>query len=80
MNEAERQPLRPLTITSMPTNVESSAAAVAKVRDSMNQSSSLSPSKVTARIEAEELPLSLENNLSQLHIQKLKQLRYEHGK
>ena len=80
LDEEERQPLQPLTITSLPVNAPTPAAAVAKVQESMNQSSSLSPSKVTARIEAEELPLSLENNLSQLHIKKLKQLRYEHGK
>ena len=58
----------------------SSAAAVAKVQESMNQSSSLSPGEITARIEAETLPTSLENTLSQLHIKKLKQLQYEHGK
>ena len=57
-----------------------SAAAVAKVQESLNQSSSLTPGEVTARIEAETLPSSLEDHLSQPHVKKLKQLQYEHGK
>ena len=46
----------------------------------MDESQSLSPTEVVARIEAEQLPESLENTLSQLTINKLKQLQYEHGK
>ena len=40
----------------------------------------LSPDKVVARIEAEKLPGSLEEQLSQAQAKKLKQLRYEEGK
>ena len=35
---------------------------------------------MVARIEAEELPVTLENILSKEQVNKLKQLRYEHGK
>ena len=43
-------------------------------------SNAVSPTKITARIEAEKLPKSLEENLSSAHIAKLKQLQYEHAK
>lgn len=81
VEESKRSPLQPLTITSLEENhLKPSVATVAKVQESLNQSSSLSPGEVVARIEAEKLPSSLEETLSQLHIKKLKQLQYEHGK
>ena len=40
----------------------------------------MSPTKISARIEAEKLPQTLEENLSSSHVAKLKQLQYEHAK
>ena len=43
-------------------------------------SNAVSPSKITARVQAEILPKSLEATLCKAHIEKLKQLQYEQAK
>ena len=72
-------PATPFTITSIQqcVDAQTSAQAADQIRASLNRSHSLTPSKVTARIEATELPASLDN-LPKQHIQKLKQIQFEH--
>ena len=43
-------------------------------------SNAVSTSTITARIEAEQLPKSLEESLSKVHVTKLKQLQYNQAK
>ena len=76
-------PLQPLTITQLAKTPETSAMsamAVAQVKESLDMSNAVSPTKISARIEAEELPKSLETSLSRIHVTKLKQLKYEQAK
>ena len=51
-----------------------------KVKESLNLSNAVSPETITARIEAEKLPRSLEDSLSKVHVTKLKQLKYDQAK
>ena len=68
----------PFTITSLQQiDAETSAQAAAQVRESLNRSHSLTPSKVTARIEATKLPEALDN-LPKQHLHRLKQIQFEH--
>ena len=70
----------PFTITSLKqcAKASSSAQAAALIRDSLNKSDSLTPSKITARIEATELPESLDKLLSEQQLHRLKQIQFEH--
>ena len=60
--------------------IQNPAMAVAKVRESLDISNSLSPSEVTARIEAEELPQAFVSSLDPDQATKLRQVKYEHNK
>ena len=63
-----------------PEAIKNPALAVAQVRESLDISNSLSPSEITARIEAEELPSALVSNLDPEKTAKLRQVKYEHNK
>ena len=69
----------PFTITSLQqcSNAETSAQAADQIRASLNRSHSLTPSKLTARIEATELPPSLDT-LPKQQLHRLKQIQFEH--
>ena len=51
-----------------------------QVKESLDMSNAVSPTKITARVEAESLPKSLEDTLCPAHITKLKQLKYDQAK
>ena len=51
-----------------------------QVKESLNMSNAVSPTKITARVQAETLPKSLEASLCNAHIAKLKQLKYDQAK
>ena len=72
-------PTTPFTITSLLQceNATTSAQAAEQIRASLNRSHSLTPSKITARIEATELPSSLDN-LPKQQLHRLKQIQFEH--
>ena len=70
---------RPFTITSLQQckDAQSSAQAAAQIRESLDRSDSIAPTKLTARIEATELPASLDL-LSEQQRHRLKQIQFEH--
>ena len=71
---------RPFTITSLQQckDAQSSAQAAAQIRESLDRSDSIPPTKLTARIEATELPASLDPLLSEQQRHRLKQIQFEH--
>ena len=72
---------KPFTITSLTQcqDAKTSAQAADQIRASLDRSHSLTPSKITARIEATQLPASLATtHLSQQQLLRLKQIQFEH--